>query len=624
MLPESFFVSATIGKTEFKKYSSISRGTYSAISFAQSNRFRLVMQGELFDSTSIIEGETNASRFLNIIERAGLDKACEIAGDYAYCLFDRKNNCLFLGRDLFGGFPLFWRCTRQRVLVSTSHRPIAIESQGFRVNASYFASHLMLPNAGVNEPLCEETPFEGHHRVKAGERIRIAIGDNVATRRVDNYWSKEFGSTSEPISMAEAAQTIRLNLEAAVSRRRRGRIGSHFSGGLDSTTIAGLAAQQVEVEKVLAFAKVYPSLPHLSCEEGFINLAAARMPNIKLHTHEEIAASRYTDLQQLPLYDEPHPGIVHAGPAQRFIRSIASKKVDTLFSGVGGDHLFDASLSHYLCQYIRQGKFSDALKHAEMAAKQLSHSRWSILRSSLPRLLPSRFQDGVLAALKNGRAKWESLNDQTVAPWIRQEFAKSNSMFDRGQSWIPSRLATHSNAVDAWSLGLIRLQSGDIERWYSAQPLSIRKSNPFFDRELVESVFSLPNELRYQPGLQKPLLCRAIADILPEEIINRRVKGHFGELADSSLSRSYDELASLVLRSEIPDSIIDKGELLRCLKLASCGAYPGVAALDRLNLTISLLHWLESLDAWSREPFHCELIHGSETHAKDLPQVGAA
>ena len=57
-----------------------------------------------------------------------------------------------------------------------------------------------------------------------------------------------------------------------------------------------------------------------------------------------------------------------------------------------------------------------------------------------------------------------------------------------------------------------------------SQPL-FEKRYPYLDRELLEFLYAIPREQLVRPGQRRSFMHRALAGIVPEEILNRKRKG---------------------------------------------------------------------------------------------------
>jgi asparagine synthase (glutamine-hydrolysing) len=123
-------------------------------------------------------------------------------------------------------------------------------------------------------------------------------------------------------------------------------------------------------------------------------------------------------------------------------------------------------------------------------------------------------------------------------------------------------------------------------------------AHPFLDARLLRFGLGMQTRLQAEPGRMKPVLAEAMRDVLPENIRNRRRKGHFNEVYYLGLARNLHKLELMIQEAPIEElGIIDKEVLTRCLQEAALWGV-GVRPLHRLNLTLSLIKWLCMQDEW--------------------------
>jgi len=90
------------------------------------------------------------------------------------------------------------------------------------------------------------TIFRGARKLGSGQRLRIEFrGDGAAEPRIDRYWDLPFVEQPSVASNDDAALELHKLLLASVRRRLVADVpvGIFLSGGIDSSTVAALAAE---------------------------------------------------------------------------------------------------------------------------------------------------------------------------------------------------------------------------------------------------------------------------------------------------------------------------------------------------------------------------------------------
>ncbi|MEQ2006209.1 MAG: asparagine synthase-related protein [Limisphaerales bacterium] len=581
------------------------------VSCARRGQQMAVVQGSLWAAAGESAGQDSpAARVLDAYQRGGIAALAALEGDYAVALVDLDTRRIIAGRDPLGGHPLFWAQGPDGWLVGSSVAWVARLAGCERCDPEYFYEFVGMPNAGLAEPDTGRTAVSGCTRVRPGEWLEFSLTNDVVRSAARWDWRGYIESGYRPESAAAAAACVGEGLRGAVERRLHGKVGCHFSGGMDSTGVALLAAAELKAKggRLRALGKTYPGLRHLGMEAAFIAEAATVADNVDLHLLPQRAEVRQDAGAELPLFEEPYAGLCHAAGNEHFYQQARELGVETLLTGVGGVHLFDGSTNALIATHLRHGRWQRAYAHAQALAAQGDESAWTILRRATVGLLPQSWQSGVGAWLRGGSASWMELTDQTVPPWLRLRAGQRRRLFHEALGRMASADRTLADRVNSASLRLIRQQAGDVVRWYAAARQGIALTHPFFDVRLIRLAMNCPSDMRLAPGRQKPVLGSVLQGVLPESLIARRRKGHFGEWSAALQAGRLAADLAMIERTEVPDDVLDKSVLRQCAELAAAGVYRDVCALDKLRLTLAFLHWHERLPALLSEPLDAVVV----------------
>lgn len=123
------------------------------------------------------------------------------------------------------------------------------------------------------------------------------------------------------------------------------------------------------------------------------------------------------------------------------------------------------------------------------------------------------------------------------------------------------------------------------------------KRYPYLDRDLLEFLYAIPREQLVRPGQRRSLMRRALAGIVPEEVLNRRRKAYVSRAPLAAFSRERESLAELsggMVASSL--GILDARSFAETLHRARQGQEVPVVPLLR---TIELEVWLRGLRPWT-------------------------
>ena len=206
---------------------------------------RLDDRSALCDALSAPHAERAGLDDRDLIARAwarwGRDCPDHLLGDYAFAVWDRRARTLFCARDHMGVRPFYYAETaRGFVFASAVEAVLAAPGVDDWLDESTVATWLVRRNVAA-EP---RTFFAQVRKLPSGHALEVAA---AAPPRLRRHWRPERAPRVRRASDDAYAEEL-LDLGArAVRDRLRGPdpVGAHLSGGLDSSTVAVLAAREL-------------------------------------------------------------------------------------------------------------------------------------------------------------------------------------------------------------------------------------------------------------------------------------------------------------------------------------------------------------------------------------------
>lgn len=451
---------------------------------------------------------------LPLHERHGDALLPHLPGTFALALWDDRRHTLLLARDRFGERPLYWTVTTEGLLVFASESRALLASGLVDARPDEASVAEMLRQGYVPSG---RSIWTGVHSLPHASRLRWTPGRPPT---VDRWWSApEVGST---LSVDDAADWFRTELDRAVQDQLEADvpIGAFLSGGVDSTTIALLAARHHPDLHAFAF-----DMPGES-EIEFARATAARH-GITLHVCAPDTTDMASQLLDLAaVWDEPF-GDSSALPTNQLCR-FARERVKTVLTGDGADEL----LGGYLV-WARGCLDEPPGVGTEVATRPGG---------------PRRFVDRLRR--RNGSAR-----DGAVGSQVARRYASFRQYFDaadlRGLG-LPAIDASdvdvgdyrYGTADDISRFDLDHYLPGDIlvktDRASMAHGLEVR--SPFLDVAVAEGCLALPSHHKVDATHEKLLLRRAFGDEWPEAVRQRRKQGFGAPMADWLALPEADEL----------------------------------------------------------------------------------
>ena len=520
---------------------------------------RIDNRGELcaapgFDDAATT-GPTDADLVLGAFAKWGDEVVARLIGEYALVLWEPVRRRLFMARDILGSraldyyFPSSGTCfavsTDLRVLLELPCIPRKLCEETV-------ADYLTCDGSGP-----ADSTFYDSVRILPAAHTLILDGGRVVRAP---YWSPAEVSSSEP-GDDDYARELRRRITEAVECRLRGgkRVAVHLSGGLDSSSLACIAARSLKRRgrRLLALCCL---LPHghdgpESDERAHIDAVLAQEDNIdpvwvRMPVENEPfrALTRWFDVLAQPSYST----VTHV--EERLGEVGRSHGVDVVLSGFGGDLFASAPGWNAAGELLRAGRLRPAFSVLQSMHREQGRS-WAklLFREVLAPLLPNR-----ASAVPSGCAHPDLLerlhgkrNPGARAPIFRPNTAPPREMMR------------------------FILAPGHIERMVSAvtqvfaDEFSQELRFPLLDVRVIELMLNLPAEQFQLCGRPRSLMRRAMAGILPESIRLRRDKG--GAFDPAITSRFVAARTDLVRwAEEAPDrrcwTYVDRSRFLEAVR----------------------------------------------------------
>lgn len=230
---------------------------------SKDNNYFLVHNGEFYDFQKIrasltatgsgFNSKSDSEIILHLYPKYGIEKTLEyLRGEFAFALYDKLDDCVYLVRDRFGIKPLYWTETKQGVVFGSELKVLFAHPEVNRELTAEGAYHqliqVMVPGS---------TAFKGIYQVPPGHLVKIrrtGAGLNVALQK---YWDMDFPVAGDHVNHHDEnyyIEGVREQLLEAVQLRLQADVpvGCYLSGGIDSCSILGLSAA-IRQDPVKAF-----------------------------------------------------------------------------------------------------------------------------------------------------------------------------------------------------------------------------------------------------------------------------------------------------------------------------------------------------------------------------------
>ncbi len=450
----------------------------------------------------------------------GPDCVDRFNGMFAFAIWDRSNETLFLSRDRLGIKPLHYALLEDGHVIFASELKALMKHPELPRALDPAAIEEYFTFGYVPEP---RSIFRSVRKLEPGTTLCIRRGQPVDAPR--RYWDVPLADDSVAISEATAQAQLRDELKAAVSRRLVADVplGAFLSGGIDSSAVVAMM-RELDTESLLTCSIGFKEARY--DESRFAEIVAkAKATDHKTGTVE---ASDYSLLDKLvSLYDEPYADS-SAIPTYR-VCELARKHVTVALSGDGGDENYIGYRRYRLFNMEERLRsvFPDAVRRPLFGFLGRAYPKldWAprVFRGkttfqALGRDSAAAYLHGVSVFPAEGR-------DMLFSADFKRELQgyKSAAVFERHladkEFEDPLRMVQY--------LDFKTYLPGDIltkvDRASMAHSLEVRV--PFLDHTFVAWTAGLPTAVKLRGGSGKDILKKSLEPVLPRDILYRNKMG---------------------------------------------------------------------------------------------------
>jgi asparagine synthase (glutamine-hydrolysing) len=469
------------------------------------------LRAELHGSADCWNSDSDTETILAAYAKWGTECLSKFHGMFAFALWDRDEQSLFVARDRIGVKPLYYRVVGQRICLASRPRalwtmdpaaPNEIDSTAMRLylEAGYIpAPHSIFRSVRKLEP--------AHFLVFNRQGIRTT-----------RYW--DFRQIKPELSWLRRTEDDLLDeLDEVVSRSVRQRmvsdvpVGAFLSGGIDSSLVVAMM-QKYSSHAVRTFTIGFSEPGY---DESGDALAIAQALDTKHHC-DMLEVDQLIDLMPrfAEHYDEPFFDS-SAFPTMAVARS-ARNAVKVSLSGDGGDELFGGYHYYTIAEALRPAY---ALPHSARTAA-----------STLASLLPSHRAKLFAAAMRQSDALGAFAFARSVqkdfASVIRREALDSTQSF---QDFFRASVATLPKELTPAEIGMRfdlchtlpedYLQKVDV----ASMAFSLEARDPLLDHDLVTWSMRLPLSWKLRRRTNKYLLRKLAYRYVPQRLLDHPKRG---------------------------------------------------------------------------------------------------
>ena len=446
-------------------------------------------------------------------------------GMFAFALWDRKQQSLFMARDRLGVKPLFYAMLPDGQFLFGSELKSLLAHGGLSREIDPFAVEEYFSLGYVADP---RTIFTQAMKLAPAHTLTLKRGQPMPEPVA--YWDLKF-TLDNKISLAEAQEELLDRLSDSVRLRMLAEVplGAFLSGGVDSSAVVSIMAR-------------LSTTPVNTCAMGFEDPAFnesdfAQKVAERHHTRHHLGIVSEDDFDLVDtlarIYDEPFADSSSI-PTFR-VCELARQHVTVALSGDGGDESFGGYRRYrmHLLEERMRAAMPSGWRRPTFAwlGKIYPKADWAPRIFRAKTTFEGLSRTAVEAYFHSVSILRAPMRDALFSGKLKSALAGYNAQT------VFSRHAAISGTEDPLAmvqyLDLKTYLVGDIntkvDRASMAHSLEVRE--PLMDHELVEWLATLPSDLKIRGQETKFLLKKSMEPYLPSDVLYRPKMGFSVPLA---------------------------------------------------------------------------------------------
>ena len=500
------------------------------------NNYKKIIWKSLSDTESLI----------NYIEIFGLDDFCQKAkGMFAFALFDKKKNKIFLVRDRFGEKPLYYGYFDDQLVFSSELRPFMKIYSNLELNVSSIKYFLQL--SYIPAP---QTIFKKINKLNQASILELDLNNKISNHNLYKWWSVEDEIHKSKKKLILDQNKAIVEFEKKIFRVVKEQlisdvpVGCFLSGGIDSTIIAHTMSH-LSRNKIETFSIGFNNFDY---DESLISQKTSK--NLRTNHNELIIESK--DCSKVienisEYYDEPFADSSQIPTV--LISKFAKKKVTVCLTGDGGDEVFAGYNRYFMIEKI----WNIVSKFPYISRKYLC----SILE---------QFPDRVLKKIIIYFAGEKSLLGEKIKKTLSairrsrniDDFYKNILTVINSELLINERFFFNSPDKNYYFSEKEKMMVNDYKNYLpddilckvdrASMASSLETRIPFLDIDIFKFAWTLPMNMKISKNSQKIFLKNYLKKVFPEYSTDQAKKG-FSIPISSWLRNDYKYLIEEILLS---------------------------------------------------------------------------
>lgn len=487
-------------------------------------RYSIIFNGEIFNFKELrknlitkglplkTQSDTEVILYSYIIEGPRFVK--KLNGFFAFAIYDNKENSLFIARDRMGIKPLVFYRDRNKLLFASEMKALIKLGIPKRIDQTSLCEYFQF-----NYIPSPHSIFEHVQKLAPGHSLFI---ENGLVKEEEFYTIPYNRSNLSSATYADSQVKLQQLIEESVKARLVADVplGAFLSGGIDSSVIVAEASKHTE--HLNTFSIGFKDEPFFD-ETHYAKLVANKFQT-NHHAFELTTNDLYEGLHHVLNYiDEPFAD--SSALPVNILSMHTHKHVTVALSGDGADELFSGYNKHKAHFNAIYGGFYSSLVKMGAPIWKLSPKSRNSKSSNMFRQL-EKYATGMKLTERERYWQWASLMSQDDAIQLLKKPVLLNHLKVRKNEIIKHILPSETiNDILLTDMKLVLVSDMLFKVDHMSMSNSLEVRTPFLDHNVVNYIFSLPEEYKINSKMRKRILQDTYKNILPKELYQRPKQG---------------------------------------------------------------------------------------------------
>jgi asparagine synthase (glutamine-hydrolysing) len=485
----------------------------------EDGRIQVIQNGEIYNYRELMDElrghghsfstHSDTEVLVHLYEERGPRFVEALRGMFALAIWDARHGRVVLARDRFGIKPLYYRVAEGQLSFASELKAL-LRQPGFSREIDHEALESFLAFNSIPAPL---TIFKEARKLPAGHLLVAENGEVEVSRyaRPTPVPTEQIRSEGDEALAEELRERLRDSVRAHLVSDVP--VGVLLSGGIDSCSLTALAAQESGYQ-VSTFSIGFE-------ESSFDELDQARLVARRYGTdhHELVLRPDAVDLlpRLVEAFDEPF-GDSSALPTY-LVSQLAADTVKVVLSGEGGDELFGGYYTYV----------ADRLAPRIGRAAPLLRPLVELLPSSSEKVSfdykAKRFVRGAHLPPVERHHAWKEIFSPEAQAELLATPPVSDPLDLYRARYVETEGAQELARLQDLDLGIYLVDDLLVKTDRASMAHSLEARVPFLDPVVAELALALDTKQKVRGFSKKRLLRKAVAPLLPREIIRGRKQG---------------------------------------------------------------------------------------------------